>query len=86
MKNQYEATAMPATLMVRANEGPSYADVLKNVKKQECFHDVEVTAARKTAAGFLLLQFARETRQGQIDKVEGGNCKGNGKCSESEQC
>lgn len=30
---------------------------------------MEVTAARKTAAGFLLLQFARETRQGQIDKV-----------------
>lgn len=55
--------------MVKASEGITYAEVLKKVKSQECFQEVEVTAARKTAAGFLLLQFAKATEQDKIDKV-----------------
>lgn len=39
------------------------------MKTQKCLKEVEVTAARKIAAGFLLLQFGRNTDPTKIAEV-----------------
>lgn len=48
----------------------TFAEALIKVKKQECMKEVEVNeAARRTAAGFLLLQFGNNTKPEKISAI-----------------
>lgn len=68
---KWKSKSSPPAIIVKANEGVTYAEVLRKVKEnsKDCFQGVEVTAARKTAAGFLLLEFVREENKEKLNKV-----------------
>lgn len=59
-----------ATITIKTNDKMTFAEALHKIKRQECLQEVEVTAARKTAAGFLLLQFGKGTGAEKVDEIQ----------------
>lgn len=59
-----------ATITIKTNSKLSFAEAMQKIKRQTCLQEVEVTAARKTAAGFLLLQFGKGTETEKVDEIK----------------